>query len=1475
MADNDSGTFVGAGIAGSVAFGVASWKGKKTPGIETPDIRPSTKVDLVNQIRQAVGDPNSLRNLRMERAMRFLDNLQNNMSSYDLSSEFIAREWEAAIQAAIPNPAELHAFPVKAGENVAFNVHAIKSTLKGNASLFTFDAFKRFKANMSMFQREAGIVGRGYLTDTSRAITNEFMKNYLTPMVSMRDEFALGNVAGYGPLKAPLSDRLIKTLDDIRAVTGTDYSLERRSVQGMKFGEVVARFGDQMSLFLPETFGPEGNPYGGLMRRGVGLQNVYSPGMFAVLDASKGAATQMDYAEFKAWTVLNALKNNEGGSMRGAFNTAIEKAELIAEKMAEFQEPVLEGENFNLLTKWRANQLTVVDSMGDLLDGKDLRNVVLNSQSLFNQQLYPASSKKSRFSVIDPTDAYGPLAEIGDPGRKMWQYIKPFESTDEAVQAMRSMEFGGKEWDFLEGKMALEHGTFAPRVKAAFVSADQIAQLQNAGYHIGDGELLYSNAPKVRKAFQARARKSIELVEVSEVLSKRIMETAGIQMSQINSPTRFQNPISMNVPAIIGRTRYGDLVRGPNNWKITGMAPSASRGDSAGGMRLFYEEIHDAADAQKFFGMKGMGRATQFDSRVAEILGLGPKELNSISAIIPMSDLEKNPHALALQRFSALTDLSQRVSTSPLSSELASNPKKFLDAITSGLSDLNPAEARQATDWALINLASELNLPPEAAGRVFGSETTAATGLARLSFGGIKEGTGAGNIGTLESRIFTLLEGSSMGKMSKDISQEFQKRLAINDPERLLINQELTKTMKSITGQLEPDKMVKPWAMSKDEIGKFFQDGGFMATGLDEGPKGIYVPGYGTLDRMKPMKDPATGIPIVGNDIRKDVQNLLYEIRDKGQGDVDAKRSLHDYIMGTSNNQRNSFLARVHTHQALAGKGAGSLARGELLGSRVLTAMSSIPETDDLPDFYSRLNSMKDSVRQNVVGIPMKYADQILDDMSEIYGPDEVVSMRSKLWAGEAIPGMVGRHPFIGQYSIQPVYFMGVHTKEPVMIVPETSKKFRIATAHGEVVKDIQTSILKGLGADKDADTLLAIGLTKANAKQVQHLLDNGGQYMDDYASHNAAMQLLKMPKSGVDAGMSLQQMMAGSASKLVTAQSQVGRISLALTKARAAVVNSNLDKNDVTRSLSLLEWLEQQPISAKHLNIADVLSGSFERQLNDIQFSIKKGQPDFLHGTVKEMIGYNKLAGADKDIADLVLGGGEFNLVGEGQTIKAKGLDLARTSQIITDAMQEFSTSGTDIQSLRMHEMMRGDSFSRADVDAYLRGVDLSGDMPAKTFADRNRALMAELNTGLASIKNRVRPYAKPAAIGLAVAAGAGLFLSGSPSELGPSAPRPEAEVSRPANQARDLPEVEAREIGSPSTPPQHRNRSWALNNQSYKQRQSVRAQIQARNLNPGQKSLLMERLSNQYPGSNLNVTVRDDRRSLNRTTLSDMIGE
>src|SRR5690606_11735090 len=99
----------------------------------------------------------------------------------------------------------------------------------------------------------------------------------------------------------------------------------------------------------------------------------------------------------------------------------------------------------------------------------------------------------------------------------------------------------------------------------------------------------------------------------------------------------------------------------------------------------------------------------------------------------------------------------------------------------------------------------------------------------------------------------------------------------------------------------------------------------------------------------------------------------------------------------------------------------------------------------------------------------------MFDDMlsSGKYDQQKMEAMLRRAAEGKAIGGILGRHPFTGQYSLQPVNFKVLWgVKEPVVSIPTFDVDLKLAGESES--RSFRMSTLVGNQGDLDADNFAA-----------------------------------------------------------------------------------------------------------------------------------------------------------------------------------------------------------------------------------------------------------------------------------------------------------------------------------------------------------------------------------------------------------------
>jgi hypothetical protein len=304
----------------------------------------------------------------------------------------------------------------------------------------------------------------------------------------------------------------------------------------------------------------------------------------------------------------------------------------------------------------------------------------------------------------------------------------------------------------------------------------------------------------------------------------------------------------------------------------------------------------------------------------------------------------------------------------------------------------------------------------------------------------------------------------------------------------------------------------------------------------------------------------------------------------------------------------------------------------------------------------------------------------------------------------------------------------------------------------------------------------------------------------------------------------------------------------------------SSFDDERKLRSLSMLEWLEQQPISGKHLGVSQALSGAFEQQMRAINAGAR-GNANLLEGAMSSMI-----EGIDPSLKGLFQEGLHDN---SGRFIS--GFKMSESSQDIANAIQEFRAlpSGSQLAAASRYTTPGGStSLGMNELKSAISANEIRATGSAAAQGSRN--MIASINNKIGAAKNAARPFIKPLVAAAAVTGGVMAVMGSSPGSLPP--PR-EVEKTELTNQNRDDIQMPGQDLGSPTASPQMSPSSVQMNNGPMERAKGIRASVRANGITPEQRSALTQRLNGKYPGSRINVNIRDDRKTLNVHSVSDMI--
>jgi hypothetical protein len=492
-------------------------------------------------------------------------------------------------------------------------------------------------------------------------------------------------------------------------------------------------------------------------------------------------------------------------------------------------------------------------------------------------------------------------------------------------------------------------------------------------------------------------------------------------------------------------------------------------------------------------------------------------------------------------------------------------------------------------------------------GLISGSKSGAAFGVARQFMGDPMSMQGAGKVGTFEARSIMTMEQKSFGKRGDAISRDFLKRMKSYDlsdegSEKWAVRDEMKKSMRTIikqeripsnaavidlTGRVDSVDAIKRMS----EQGKNALNTGqevWLKTG---DKKGIYVP--------------AGNIPGMAE---KTITTMSGDIKASAVLRNAYNRAITDVAGGLSVNAAIGDLQdELFPHQAEFSKaGMGGVLKGSLPGSRMLVATSASDAGQRMPD-------------ANVVGISRKHADRMFTEMIDtgLYDEGQIAKLRMSQFAlneGGTIAGIIARHPFIGSYSVQKTLFKLIDDPGDVIVMPEINVDVNI---NGKANR-FKLGPMLGTAADYDFDTMIAAFLDPDSEKAVAQEMDfkNSSDYYERHIHHQIRYQSMQL-KKGATSSQVLNNM-EDAAGKMHVKQKYVGRLSNEMTFMKFAASSYIKDKERAAALFGLAEWLEQKPISAKHLNPKELqasmerLVTTFERPMVNAQ-SVKNMLSEFI----------------------------------------------------------------------------------------------------------------------------------------------------------------------------------------------------------------------------------------------------------------------
>ena len=1141
----------------------------------------------------------------------------------------------------------------------------------------------------------------------------------------------------------------------------------------------------------------------------------------------------------------------------------------------------------------------------------------------------PTSISKGVVSTIDTRGFMSLIPEASPYGRRPLQYLRPGYTPTKSALASMARNPRNELFNWASATVGIE----SPMLKTGYIASSHGPKLTNLGFS-AEGQFLFSERIQpqletfVWKQFDIDAKK---IGELSDLVN---LDETEWELGQQAKKGTFLGLAPGGKPVVLPE----DMVLS----HAVAFDKDPAKGDFIRVMAM--EPQKDFQYFKSFGGVKGMGlRST--DERLGRIVSEVANVFDTnVDALITMDELSKNRGLHYNQMFTSLWDFSrinmnQGFTQTKIASNFNNDPLKVIEKIRSAATGGDMIDHDKML-VEIMGLARSAKLSPSQMGRVFGAvpeiygfSTTNlqedwtqtimrgkgmnakqiqkalsvpfsrgywmkgrygitpdeagaiakgyATGYTQLFFEGLG-GPGSGHTATIEPRMFELLDAPHFGELGAQIKEDIGQRMIASNPERLAEQKILTKALQS-TLDLEPIKD----AMSAASL---MQTGGMPEKGTAMAIKDIgdiYIPGSSELSQLAEYTTASE--QRIKPELYYTYQDIIESTNLYDQGKLE-ETVMRKKVVTLSNELLAARMATV--------TGKGGLLRGRLPGSVFLTAVQP---------------TLEDKIGEKMAGVTAPYAKKMFSQMEKlgIYDPKELQAMEKTLFTGGTIPGLVGRHPYIGPYSTQAINLKLTSGKDAVIKIKEdlaravvskypVSKKAESVFLENALgaLKDpsftdnamleklnnpIRLSPFVGVAGDVDGDILsIALAGPQLNKGLTAHIQDR--KAIAEYEEYSIRSQLLKAKAKGEN--ITLSKLMAGDVTKLgITQGGRLGKLSVGLQEYRAALLSNagNLSSPERMQGLGLLEWFEQTPISGKH--IAPGKEKQMISLLDDIQRSLNRKSAKGISEAARSVLLAAKQSGQS------ALEGGEsvalLSNTGDIRNVNISGIDIDKTAANLIKAQQAFSsTQAGEITSKQLRKQIMG----RGGSNRLLGNQEITNLLAQQTldkspfggffsqieesvvqkgwFASHATDALTRMNQAI-GIGQKLIQHAKPLAIGTGLGLAAAAILSEPPKILTEGANVPINMTTTP--KTVDVPSnlhPDSHISGNPTAFSAMQNSARIAGPaESYRIDVSgnTRNQINVNNVNNQFRSI-MDRTS-------INTTVRDKRRSLTAQQLNSIL--
>lgn len=809
----------------------------------------------------------------------------------------------------------------------------------------------------------------------------------------------------------------------------------------------------------------------------------------------------------------------------------------------------------------------------------------------------------------------------------------------------------------------------------------------------------------------------------------------------------------------IGTDIAGNIVTAKSNMQVLGLEPIDSK-SVGNAFQLHYRETVGFRHGDKIFGAT---RATalvkeQSDYERAVQKTLRNNQFNTnVQMYMNMEDLKKDRGLFRRQMLTSMAELSDPSSVKnvissgqKLSSLVGGDDTLFVQALMKGGRNLSSTQFGQVFGTVPYvlgqDVATKLATTAGVSSRHIGAMGAGvARGIADIAYDLPADVTGAGRaLGSIEPRTFDILAGPAWKGAGSEMSAELTERLIATNPEKYIASQEIGKTLGSMAGQIKPGadanifdpssrRDFQSWAAGLGDEGGWIRQG--------QGLSDVYVPSQNVVDKMRPFQT-ADGQNIIGS-LTKHYQALASNAGGM-YSDIDPLSPME------ARKEMLNIGEDLRYHWAPGGKGFGGYLRGQLAGSRYLRAMSMSATGETISDMRT-------------AGITQDLANNLFTEMEDIYGRSQMDEMRQAFTAGESIPGLITRHPQIGQFSVQPTWLKKVAGESSQVILPELQRNIQLTG--GENIP-VRLGPALGLALDYDADPA-TVSLVSPDNQDVmrRNMLAADSEFNQAYMQHQLRYQIVKAgkPAGGLD-GLTLLQKMQGDVSKLAVTEQYVPQLSNQLSEIKMGLTRFS-SGTGAADALALTEWLEQVPISAKHISAQQAYEGAPQELMQKLSVTLKSQQIDrnSLTSIVENIVKGNEVARRALT-SDLRLSEASASMLGD---IYGTEINPELRSANLASAVDEIARTRemSAASALQEHKILTGKS-GRANINEVARMANMTP----------RTGLMGNITEGMLSLRNQagaaghsiIKNY-KPLGIGLAATMAIGLALSSPRESIGP----------------------------------------------------------------------------------------------------------